>query len=90
MSDKAEMLINRLIEAAEFGRVVLINGGVEKQELDAARRDLVALITSQAVEIDQLRATLITIVHQSNDWSEAIHKELASLGIQVEPRRGYD
>ena len=55
MTDKAEMLINRLIEAAEFGRVVLIYGGVEKQELDAARRDLVALIASQAAEIERLR-----------------------------------
>jgi len=46
------------------------------------------IITAQAAEIERLRATLITIVHQSNDWSEAIHKELASLGIQVEPKEG--
>jgi hypothetical protein len=71
--------------------LLVTSQAAEIAELRAGNELLVASLErtpSQAAEIEQLRATLITIVHQSNDWSEAIHKELASLGIQVEPKEG--
>jgi len=52
----AEELVDALIEAVEYGRVIVVSGGVEKPELDAARSTLVALIASQAAEIERLNA----------------------------------
>jgi len=55
MTDKAEMLVDALIEACEYGRVIVVSGGVNKPDLDLARSALVALIASQAAEIERLR-----------------------------------
>ena len=54
MTDKAEMLVDALIEACEYGRVIVVSGGVNKPDLDLARSALVALIASQAAEIERL------------------------------------
>jgi len=48
-------LVDALIEAVEYRRVIVVSGGVEKPELDAARATLVSLIASQASEIGRLR-----------------------------------